>query len=107
MSTFKEGGAPVGLSDADKIMHAMLATENGMVLMAADTSPGMPYNPGNNIAISLSGDNEEELKGYWSKLSVGAKIAMPLDKAPWGDTFGMLTDVFGINWLVNIAGKKS
>ena len=106
MSTFKEGGAPVGPADADNIMHAMLTADNGMILMAADTPPGMPYNPGTNIAISLSGDNEEELKGYWDKLSAGAKITMPLDKAPWGDTFGMMTDKFGIHWLVNIAGKK-
>jgi len=106
LSTFKEGGAPVGPEDADKIMHAMLIADNGMTLMAADTPPGMTYNHGNDIGISLSGDNEEELKGYWTKLSDGAKITVPLDKAPWGDTFGMLTDKFGIGWLVNIAGKK-
>ena len=107
MSTFKEGGAPVGPKDADKIMHAALIAENGMTLMAADTPPGMPYNPGDNISVSLSGDEEAELKGYWDKLSEGAKISMALDKAPWGDTFGMLTDKFGIHWLVNITGKKS
>jgi PhnB protein len=58
--------------------------------------------------VSLSGDNEAEaeLKGYWDKLSEGANITMPLGKAPWGDTFGMLADKFGTNWLVNIAGKK-
>jgi len=106
LSTFKEGGAPVGEEDANKIMHGMLIAANGITLMAADTPPGMPYNPGTNIAVSLSGDNEEELKGYWDKLSQGAKITMPMDKAPWGDTFGMLTDKFGIPWLVNIAGKK-
>jgi len=106
LSTFKEGGAPVGPEDADKIMHAALIADNGMTLMAADTPPGMAYNHGDNIGISLSGDNEEELKGYWTKLSDGAKITVPLDKAPWGDTFGMLTDKFGIGWLVNIAGKK-
>ncbi len=107
MSTFKEGGAPVEGADADKIMHGMLVAANGMTIMASDTPPGMPYNPGTNISISLSGDGEEELKGYWEKLSAGATVRMPLDKAPWGDTFGMLTDKFGIDWLVNIAGKKS
>ena len=106
LSTFKEGGAPVGPEDSDKIMHGMLIADNGITLMVSDTPPGMPYNPGTNISISLSGDNEEELKGYWDKLSEGAKITMPMDKAPWGDTFGMLTDKFGIAWLVNIAGKK-
>jgi len=105
-STFKEGGAPVGPADADKIMHSMLIAENGMTLMISDTPPGMPYNPGSNISISLSGDNDEELKGYWNKLSQGGTIAVPFNKAPWGDTFGMLTDKFGISWLINITGKK-
>ncbi len=107
MSTFKEGGMPIDESLAGRIMHAMLTAENGMLLMVSDTAPGMTYRPGNNIAISLSGDNEEELRGYWDKLSLGAKITMPLDKAPWGDMFGMLTDQFGVDWLVNIAAKKA
>jgi PhnB protein len=106
ISRFKEGGMPHDPSDANKIMHGMLVADNGMTLMASDTPPGMPYNPGNNVSISLSGDNEEELKGYWNKLSNGAEIGVPLEKAPWGDTFGMLTDKFGVGWMVNIAGKK-
>ncbi len=106
MSSFKEGGMPVDPPDADKIMHAMLICENGMTLMASDTPPGMPSKSGSSISISLSGDNEEELRGYWNKLSDGATIGVSLAKAPWGDTFGMLTDKFGIGWLVNIAGKK-
>lgn len=105
-STFKEGGMPDDPAVADKIMHAQLLADNGMTLMAADTPPGMPRNPGTNISLSLSGDNEEELKGYWDKLSSGAAINVPLAKAPWGDTFGMLTDKFGIGWLVNISEKK-
>lgn len=107
MSTFKEGGMPHDPADADKIMHAMLITENNMTLMASDTPPGIPYNAGTSISISLSGDNEAELHGYWQKLSDGANITTPLEKAPWGDTFGMLTDKFGINWMVNIVGQKS
>lgn len=107
MSTFKDGGMPCDASDENKIMHAMLIAENGITLMASDAATGWPYNPGTNISISLSGDNEEELKGYWDKLSAGGKIDQPLVQAPWGDTFGMLTDKFGICWMVNIAGKKS
>ncbi|MES2953492.1 MAG: VOC family protein [Patescibacteria group bacterium] len=105
LTTFKEGGVP-DESVADQIMHGMLIAENGMTLMASDTPPGMPYNPGTNISISLSGENEAELKGYWDKLSSGGSIAVPLDKAPWGDMFGMLTDHFGISWLVNITAQK-
>ncbi len=91
---------------ADGIMHAMLEADNGIIFMASDTTTGMPYTPGKTISMSLSGDNEEELRGYWDKLVVGGTIVMPLEKAPWGDIFGMLKDQFGISWLVNIAGKK-
>jgi PhnB protein len=102
MNTFKEGGMPAGVDD-NKIMHAQLDAENGMMFMASDTPPSMEYTPGAAISISLSGDNEAELRGYWDKLQVGGTIVMPLEKAPWGDIFGMLTDKFGIKWLVNIS----
>lgn len=102
LNTFKEGGMPHDPADADKIMHAMLISEHNMTLMASDTPPGVPHNPGASISISLSGDNEAELRGYWDKLSAGATVTAPLEKAPWGDTFGMLTDQFGVNWMVNI-----
>jgi len=106
MSSFKEGGMPHDPSEADKIMHAMLQADNGILLMASDKPANMPMQEGSQISISLSGDDETELKGYWEKLSQGGKVAMPMEKAPWGDQFGMLTDKFGIEWLVNIAAKK-
>jgi len=106
MSTYKEGGMPHDPSEESKIMHGMLVADNGITLMAADTPKGWAYNPGNNISISLSGDDEAELKGYWDKLATGGTVDQPLAAAPWGDTFGMLTDKFGIRWMVNIAGKK-
>ena len=65
------------------------------------------HNPGDNVSLSLSGDDEGALKGYWDKLSAGGKITMPMSKAPWGDLFGMFTDKFGINWLVNITAPKA
>jgi PhnB protein len=104
-TTFKDGGMPHDPSEANKIMHAQLEADNGMVLMGADTPSGMEYREGSNGSISLSGENEGELRGYWDKLSSSGMITMPLEKAPWGDTFGMCADKFGVNWLVNIAGQ--
>jgi PhnB protein len=106
MTTFGEAHASEDPAEKDKIMHAMLEAENGMTLMASDTPNTMTWREGSSISISLSGNNEEELRGYWDKLAEGATVRMPLEKAPWGDTFGMLTDKFEINWMVNIAGKK-
>ncbi|NGP06910.1 VOC family protein [Rhodococcus sp. 14C212] len=106
VSTFAEMHASDDPSEQDKIMHSMLASPNGLVLMAADTPNQMSHNPGDNISISLSGDDEAELRGYWDKLSDGGTVAMPLERAPWGDQFGMCTDKFGIQWMVNIAGDS-
>jgi len=104
LSTFGEGGMPHDPADADKIMHATLTAPNGFVLMASDAPSGMDLDTGSTISISLSGDDDAELRGYWDALSEGATITMPLLQAPWGDTFGMLTDRFGTAWMVNILG---
>lgn len=102
LSTFGEYHASEDPAEQDKIMHAMLTTENGMVLMGADTPGSMDYTPGNNISLSLSGSDEAELGGYFEKLADGGTVLMALEKAPWGDTFGMCKDRFGLDWLVNI-----
>jgi PhnB protein len=107
LSTFKEAHASQAPSDDNKIMHGQLEAENGITLMGADIPEFMGQSPGGAMSISLSGDNEAELKGYWNKLSTGGTTLQPLEKAPWGDTFGMLTDKFGVTWLVNIAGQQA
>ncbi|MFJ3667801.1 VOC family protein [Streptomyces sp. NPDC090106] len=89
---------------ADRIMHGMLETPAGFTVMAADSPPEVTYKPGENISLSLSGDDDTELRGYWEKLSADGTVTVPLDKQMWGDVFGMCTDRFGIVWLVNITG---
>jgi PhnB protein len=107
MSTFREGMNMQG-PGSENIMHAQLTIGPEMTIMASDAPEGMPLNPGASVGMSLSGEasDEEKLKGYWEGLSNGANITVPLASSPWGDTFGMLTDKFGMEWMVNIAGKK-
>jgi len=101
VSTFGESGMPDG-PGADKVMHAQLETPAGFTLMASDTPPGMDYTaPNGTISVSLSG-NDQDLRGYWEKLSDGGTVTMPLEKQMWGDEFGMCTDRYGIPWMVNI-----
>lgn len=102
LSTYGESGMFNDPAEADKIMHGQLEGEDGVVLMGSDTPNGMPYIAPSQI--SLSGDDEALLRGWWDKLADGAVIGEPLTQAPWGDTFGMLTDKFGVPWMVNIAG---
>ncbi len=106
LNTFGEFGEP-DAPGADKIMHGMLETDNGFTLMGADTPPGMEYQPGNNMAVSLSGDDGDELRGYWEKLSDGGEVSVPLERQMWGDEFGMCTDKFGVAWMVNIGGTPT
>jgi PhnB protein len=103
LNTFGEYGDP-SAPFADGIMHGMLETADGFTLMGADTPPGMEFSPGNTMSVSLSGDDEAALRGWWDELSAGGQVAVPLEKQVWGDTFGMCTDQFGVTWLVNIAG---
>ncbi|MPZ82485.1 MAG: VOC family protein [Actinophytocola sp.] len=93
--------------EADKIMHGMLETTHGFTIMGADTPPGMAHHPGDNISVSLSGDDGAELRGYWEKLTEGGTISVPLEKQMWGDEFGLCVDQFGINWMVNITQPAS
>ncbi|HEU4492079.1 MAG TPA: VOC family protein [Jiangellales bacterium] len=106
-NTFAEYHASEDPAEQDKIMHSHLETEGGLVIMAADTPNSMELTPGSNFAVSLSGEDEAELRGYWDKLSEGGTVTMPLDTAPWGDTFGMCVDRFGVSWMVNVAGTPA
>ena len=101
--TFGEyGGSP-----AEGVMHSHLRTPGGLNLMAADVPEGESRTAGTNITLSLSGDDADALGGYFEKLSEGGQVMMPLEKQMWGDSFGMLTDRFGVQWMVNIAGESS
>jgi PhnB protein len=106
MSTFKDFQASTDPSEDHKIMHAVLETEDGFSFMASDTLKSREHRPGTNFSLALSGDNEAELKTNFQKLSEGGLVSMPLHKEAWGDYFGMCTDKFGVNWMVNISPLK-
>ena len=105
MNTFGEYGTEG--PDADKIMHGQLETDKGYTLMGADTIAGMERDSGSAITISLSGDDGDELRGYWEKLAEGGTVSLPLEKQMWGDEFGQCTDKFGVNWMVNIGQPQA
>ncbi len=109
LSTFGEFHASEDPAEQDKIMHGMLVTTGGLVLMGADTPNAMPHDPGDAYSVSLSGDADAdaELRRYWERLTEGGTVVEPLVQAPWGDAFGMCTDRFGVAWLVNIAGPAA
>jgi PhnB protein len=103
VQTFQDFHASQDPSEDNLVMHSTLEGDSGVALMAADVPTRMEFKPGSNFSMSLSGDDEAVLRGYFEKLADGGTVTMPLEKAAWGDTFGMCTDKFGISWLVDIA----
>ncbi|MEU0200132.1 MULTISPECIES: VOC family protein [unclassified Streptomyces] len=102
LHTYGDFGQP-DAPNADQIMHGMLETPGGFTLMGADNPPGMESPQDSRYSVSLSGDDDAELRGYWEKLSEGGSVSVPLEKQMWGDEFGMCTDRFGVPWMVNIS----
>jgi PhnB protein len=82
------------------VMHAMLTTDDGLILMGSDTPSGMPYVEPAGMTVSLSGDDGATLQRYWTALADGGTVTLPYETPPWGGTFGMLTDRFGVPWMV-------
>ncbi|WP_104128510.1 VOC family protein [Cryobacterium sp. Y57] len=106
-TTYGEYDASEDPAEKDKIMHSELTTTSGFSLMASDTPKSMEVPTSSSVSVSLSGEDEAELTGYWDKLIDGGSVMMPLNKAPWGDSFGMVTDKFGTAWMVNISGTPA
>lgn len=96
--------APVG--DEHLVMHGQLTTDDGLVLMASDAPSTMPYAPPAGFSVSISGDDAERLSAVWSALAADGTVTMPYETPPWGGTFGMLTDRFGIDWMVAYWGEQ-
>lgn len=85
----------------DSIMHASLM--GGEVeLLGCDNPEPKPTKSG-NISLALNGNDEERLTQVFNQLSEGGKIVVPLEKQMWGDLFGVVSDAFGIDWMVNIS----
>jgi PhnB protein len=104
MQTFAEANMSKSPQDKDRIVHATLKNE-ALTFMASDTMPDQEAKFGDNIHMSISGQDTAKLTEVFNKLAQGGKVDMPLAKQFWGDTFGMLTDKFGVHWMVNITSQ--
>ncbi len=102
MQTFGEAKMAQTPAEKDLIVHAVLKS-GGITVMASDTHPSMKLSFGNNVHMSITGSDGKKLTGVFNALAKGGKVDMPLAKQFWGDTFGMVTDRFGVHWMVNIA----
>jgi PhnB protein len=90
----------------DRVMHATVVKDGKSIVMASDTMPGQPYTPGTNFSICISPENTEELERLFTALGEKGKVAMPLQDTFWGARFGIVTDQFGITWMLNYEKPK-
>lgn len=100
IKTFAEMPGDIPEDQKNKVMHARLLF-NDMELMASDSMRGQEAVNGTSVALSLEYDNFEESERVFNELSAEGNILMPFEKSFWGATFGMLTDKFGIQWMVH------
>lgn len=99
----QEGLPPVPDDEKEQIMHVSLPISEETALMGSDTGGewAKHYKKGNNFSISVNAENHEEADRIFKALSKDGQVTMPMDKTFWGSYFGMLTDKFGINWMVS------
>jgi PhnB protein len=105
MQTYGEVGQSKSPAEENLIMHAVLKNDV-FEFMASDGNTEHPVKPGNNIQMSISGDDEAALTKFFDGLSKEGTVDFPLAKQFWGDMFGMVTDKFGVHWMVNISSKE-
>jgi PhnB protein len=95
----------------DLVMHGSLTLDDGLVLMAADTPPGMDYvAPTAGVTVALTSADpadQPRFADYYARLSEGGTAEMPFAQAPWGDHFGQFVDRFGVSWMFDVAGPDS
>lgn len=101
VQTFGDAGQAAP-EDKDRVMHARLEAD-AITLMASDGMPGQEVKFGDNVSLSLNGSDAEALRKTFDSLAEGGTVMMPLKEQFWGDTFGMLADRFGVQWMVNIS----
>src|SRR5690606_4575701 len=115
LTTYGELGMPKDAPDADRIVFGGLTTEDGFRVMAYDI-PGRTEGfarttrreHGTTITdqpsfVSVRADSLEEAAGYWANLAAGAEVIEPLAASAWSAGFGMLTDRFGVTWIIDVA----
>jgi PhnB protein len=99
------GKVPAGLGD--KIMHISLPIGKSNMLMGTDAMEemGQKLTAGNNFHLTVSADSKQEADKIFQALSAGGKVTVPIETAFWGAYFGMVTDKFGIQWMVSYDEK--
>ena len=104
LATYQDFGAVPEGTPADGVIWGQVVSDSGMRIMAFDVQADKPWHPGENaFYVSLRGDSVEEITALWQRLAEGGNIVHALAPARWTPLYGMLTDRFGVTWVVDVA----
>ena len=118
IATYEDFGMPKDSPGAENVVFGQVETDDGFRMMAYDipgASGGSLQNPGStrrengatitdqSLFVSVRGDSLDDVQDYWDKLSAGASIVQPLAASAWSPGFGMLTDSFGVTWVLDVS----
>lgn len=122
IATYGDFGMPKDVPGAQSVVFGQIETEDGFRVMAYDIPGQSGFSAGNAgstrrengttitdqpFFVSVRGETLEEVRGYWAKLSAGASIVEALAAAAWTPGFGMLTDMFGVTWILDVSAAES
>ncbi|GIG39153.1 VOC family protein [Cellulomonas phragmiteti] len=101
--TYAQAGAVTDPAEADQVMWGQVASAAGFRVMAYDVPAHTAHEPGvNAVFVSVRGTDADELRGCWDGLAEGATVRVPLAEAAWSPLYGMLTDRFGVTWVLDL-----
>ncbi len=101
LTPFHDANGQPSTDPGARIMHSQLTVRGAAILMASDTHAGGTLQHGNDFSMSIQCESVEEIERLFAALGEGGEVKMPLADMFWGARFGMLTDRFGIQWMLN------
>jgi len=106
--SYQDMGAVEDPAEADQVVWGQVAAESGFRVMAYDVPSSRPWSRGADpFFVSLRGDTAEEVAALWERLAEGSTVVVPLAPSQWAPLYGMLTDPFGVTWVVDVAVEYS
>ncbi|MFD0413897.1 VOC family protein [Streptomyces sp. NPDC127108] len=106
--TYKDAGNVHSENEADWVMWGEVAGDDGFHVMAYDVPSPLPWSRGENpFFVSVRGDDADEISALWQRLAEGSTVVRPLEAAQWAPLYGMLTDRFGVTWVLDVAAPYS
>lgn len=106
--TYRDAQNVQNPDEADQIMWGQVISGNGFHIMAYDVPSSMPWSQGEKpFFVSVRGKDADEITAYWKKLGDGATVVQPLAPAGWAPLYGMLTDQFGVTWVLDVVADDN